>query len=118
MIAIQTSARNGRVVGAVLVVPSDEIMLITNSGVLVRTRVSEIREMGRATQGVTLMNVDDDSTLSGVRRVVETDVDALLDDGEPDAPAEAQGQADLPGRDARGEAASDEDAGRGAEGGE
>src|SRR5690606_21841177 len=75
MIAIQTTPRNGKVVGAVLVEPSDEIMLITTSGVLVRTRVSEIREMGRATQGVTLINVDDDSTLSGVRRVVESDLD-------------------------------------------
>ncbi|MFW7343558.1 DNA gyrase subunit A [Pollutimonas sp. H1-120] len=75
MIAIQTSARNGKVVGAVLVMPSDEIMLITTGGVLVRTRVSEIREMGRATQGVTLISVDDDSMLSGVRRVVESDAD-------------------------------------------
>ncbi len=79
MIAIQTSSRNGKVVGAVLVTPTDEIMLITTGGVLVRTRVSEIREMGRATQGVTLINVDDGSTLSGVRRVVESDAD---DDGE------------------------------------
>ena len=75
MIAIQTSARNGKVVGAVLVVPSDEIMLITTGGVLVRTRVSEIREMGRATQGVTLINIDNEDTLSGVRRVAERDVD-------------------------------------------
>jgi DNA gyrase subunit A len=75
MIAIQTSARNGKVVGAVLVEPSDEIMLITTAGVLVRTRVSEIREMGRATQGVTLINVDENSMLSGVRRVVESDAD-------------------------------------------
>src|SRR3546814_14339365 len=73
MIAIQTSSRNGKVVGAVLVMPSDEIMLITTGGVLVRTRVSEIREMGRATQGVTLISVDDGSSLSGVRRVVESD---------------------------------------------
>lgn len=84
MIAIQTSARNGKVVGAVLVRPSDEIMLITTAGVLVRTRVSEIREMGRATQGVTLINVDENSMLSGVRRVVESDADddvlVLLDD--------------------------------------
>jgi DNA gyrase subunit A len=85
MIAIQTSSRNGKVVGAVLVTPSDEIMLITTGGVLVRTRVSEIREMGRATQGVTLINVDDGSTLSGVRRVVESDVDDEPDD-EHDAP--------------------------------
>ncbi len=55
-------------------------MLITTGGVLVRTRVSEIREMGRATQGVTLINVDDGSTLSGVRRVVESDVDDDLDE--------------------------------------
>lgn len=75
MIAIQTSSRNGKVVGAVLVNPSDEIMLITTGGVLVRTRVSEIREMGRATQGVTLISVDDGSSLSGVRRVVESDAD-------------------------------------------
>jgi DNA gyrase subunit A len=75
MIAIQTSSRNGRVVGAVLVDATDEIMLITTGGVLVRTRVSEIREMGRATQGVTLISVDDGSSLSGVRRVVESDAD-------------------------------------------
>jgi len=73
MIAIQTSERNGKVVGAVLVTPTDEIMLITTGGVLVRTRVSEIREMGRATQGVTLINVDEGTHLSGVQRVVETD---------------------------------------------
>src|SRR5690606_16300919 len=75
MIAIQTSVRNGKVVGAVLVEPSDEIMLITTGSVLVRTRVSEIREMGRATQGVTLINVDENSMLQGVRCVVESDAD-------------------------------------------
>ena len=90
MIAIQTSARNGKVVAAVLVRPSDEIMLITTGGVLVRTRVSEIREMGRATQGVTLISVDDDSVLSGVRRVVESDADDdELDDDMMDADGDA-----------------------------
>jgi DNA gyrase subunit A len=73
MIAIQTSERNGKVVGAILVETSDEIMLITTGGVLVRTRVSEIREMGRATQGVTLIAVDEGTSLSGVQRVVESD---------------------------------------------
>jgi DNA gyrase subunit A len=73
MIAIQTSERNGKVVGAVLVETRDEIMLITTGGVLVRTRVSEIREMGRATQGVTLIAVDEGTSLSGVQRVVESD---------------------------------------------
>ena len=80
MIAIQTTARNGKVVAAVLVEPDDEIMLITTGGVLVRTRVSEIREMGRATQGVTLISVDDGSVLSGVRRVVESDIDDGLEE--------------------------------------
>jgi DNA gyrase subunit A len=98
MIAIQTSPRNGKVVGAVLANATDEIMLITTGGVLVRTRVSEIREMGRATQGVTLISVDDGSMLSGVRRVVESDAD---DDGEdiadvvdPTAPDGLAGAAD------------------------
>ncbi|MFT5962944.1 MAG: DNA gyrase subunit A, partial [Burkholderiaceae bacterium] len=75
MIAIQTSERNGRVVAATLVEPSDEIMLITTGGVLIRTRVAEIREMGRATQGVTLIAVEDGTKLSGLQRIVEPDVE-------------------------------------------
>lgn len=75
MIAIQTSERNGKVVAATLVETTDEIMLITTGGVLIRTRVSEIREMGRATQGVTLIAVEDGTTLSGLQRIVETDAD-------------------------------------------
>ncbi len=73
MIAIQTSDRNGKVVAATLVTEKDQIMLITTGGVLVRTRVSEIREMGRATQGVTLISVDEGSTLSGVQKILEGD---------------------------------------------
>ena len=73
MIAIQQSERNGKVVAATLVHADDEIMLITDKGVLVRTRVSEIREMGRATQGVTLIGLDEGSQLSGVQRIVEND---------------------------------------------
>jgi DNA gyrase subunit A len=73
MIAIQTSERNGKVIGATLVHVDDEIMLITTAGVLVRTRVAEIREMGRATQGVTLINVDEGSKLSGLQRIFEND---------------------------------------------
>ena len=84
MIAIQQSERNGRVVAATLVRPQDEIMLITDKGVLVRTRVSEIRELGRATQGVTLMALDDGARLIGVQRIVENDaqVDAEESDSE------------------------------------
>nr|WP_295076696.1 DNA gyrase subunit A [uncultured Roseateles sp.] len=73
MIAIQQTERNGRVVAATLVRAEDEIMLITDRGVLVRTRVSEIRELGRATQGVTLIALDDGSKLSGLQRIVEND---------------------------------------------
>jgi DNA gyrase subunit A len=75
MIAIQQSERNGKVVAATLVRPDDEIMLITDRGVLVRTRVAEIRELGRATQGVTLIALDDGAKLSGLQRIVERDVD-------------------------------------------
>ena len=75
MIAIQTSERNGKVVAATLVNENDEIMLITTGGVLIRTRVSEIREMGRATQGVTLIAVGEGTTLSGLQRILESDID-------------------------------------------
>ena len=82
MIAIQTTERNGKVVAAALVSPEDQIMLITTGGVLVRTRVSEIREMGRATQGVTLINVDEGTRLSGLQRIAESDSDDDVDDAE------------------------------------
>ena len=71
MIAIQTSARNGKVVAATLVNVDDEIMLIGTSGVLIRTRVKEIREMGRTTQGVTLMNVEKGEKLASLSRIAE-----------------------------------------------
>ena len=75
MIAIQTSLRNGRVVAAVLVRPEDEIMMITTGGVLIRTKVKQIREMGRSTQGVTLIKLDDGQKLSGLQKVAESDED-------------------------------------------
>ncbi len=91
MIAIQQTERNGRVVAATLVRAEDEIMLITDRGVLVRTRVSEIRELGRATQGVTLIALDDGSKLSGLQRIVENDavenadsIDGEMTDGAED----------------------------------
>jgi DNA gyrase subunit A len=73
MIAIKTSQRNGKVVAAKLVREDDEIMLITTGGVLIRTRVKEVREMSRATQGVTLINPDEGEKLAGLERVVEAD---------------------------------------------
>ena len=73
MIAIQTSERNGKVVAATLVKDDDEIMLITTGGVLIRTRVKEIRAMSRATQGVTLINLDKGEKLISLEKVAETD---------------------------------------------
>jgi len=87
MIAIQTTERNGKVVAATLVEPNDEILLITTGGVLIRTRVAEIREMGRATQGVTLIAVEDGTHLSGLQRIVESDVAEVDDDNDaPETP--------------------------------
>ncbi len=85
MIAIQTSERNGKVVAATLVEPADEIMMITTGGVLIRTRVSEIREMGRATQGVTLIAVEDGAKLSGLQRIMEADAEEEPGADEADA---------------------------------
>jgi DNA gyrase subunit A len=90
MIAIQQSERNGKVVAATLVHADDEIMLITDRGVLVRTRVAEIRELGRATQGVTLISLDDGTKLSGLQRIVENDAngEAAGHEGEDPSPAD------------------------------
>ncbi len=73
MIAIQGSDRNGKLIGAQLVTKEDEIMLITTGGVLIRTRVSEVRAQGRSTQGVRLINLDDGELLVGMETIVETD---------------------------------------------
>jgi len=91
MIAIQQSERNGKVVAATLVQAEDEIMLITDTGVLVRTRVAEIREMGRATQGVTLIGLDEGAKLSGLQRIVENDANANDSEGTEDGEAGAAG---------------------------
>jgi DNA gyrase subunit A len=85
MIAIQTTERNGKLVAASLVIEADQIMLITTGGILVRTRVSEIREMGRSTQGVTLISVDEGTILSGLQRIAESDDD---EEGEADDPSD------------------------------
>ena len=71
MIAIQTSARNGKVVAATLVNQDDEIMLIGTNGVMIRTRVKEIREMSRSTQGVTLINLGKNDKLAGLSRIAD-----------------------------------------------
>jgi DNA gyrase subunit A len=79
VIAIETSARNGPLVVARLVAERDEIMLITNGGVLIRTRVKEIREMGRNTQGVTLIQLGEGEKLAGLEKLLETEDDETRD---------------------------------------
>jgi len=88
MIAIQQTERNGKIVAATLVRADDEIMLITDKGVLVRTRVAEIRELGRATQGVTLIALDEGTQLIGLQRIVENDANS---DASGDVPPEPTG---------------------------
>ena len=75
MIAIQTTERNGKLVGAVLVGDEDEIMLISTGGVAIRTQVKQIREQGRSTQGVRLIDLDEGTKLAGVERVAEKEED-------------------------------------------
>ena len=71
LIAIKTSARNGAVVGALLVEEGDEVVLISDSGTLVRTVVDEIRVLGRNTQGVRVIRLDSDRRLVSLDRAVE-----------------------------------------------
>ncbi|MFN0317676.1 MAG: DNA gyrase subunit A [Burkholderiales bacterium] len=114
MIAIQTSPRNGKVVAVRLVDPTDEVMLITTGGVLIRTRVAEIREMSRATQGVTLIDLDQGEKLAGLERVVETvpgengKEEAKADEGEAQDVSEQGGEAE-PGNSPGGEMGKEPD---------
>lgn len=80
IIAIDTGERNGELVGAALVSPSDDLMLITSGGVLIRTKVEQVRETGRAAQGVRLINLDEGTTLVSIERVAESDDDDAADD--------------------------------------
>jgi len=73
LISIQTNDRNGGVVGALMVTQADEIMLITNGGTLVRTRVSEVSVSGRNTLGVRLIRLSEGEQLIGLQRVVESE---------------------------------------------
>jgi len=99
LISIRTDARNGAVVGALMVAETDEIMLITDGGTLVRTRISEVSISGRNTLGVRLIRLTDGEALIGLQRVAESE-----NDEETEAPAEASaevdsGDADLAGAD-------------------
>ena len=69
MIALQTTARNGKLVGAIQLSDHHEVLLISDGGTLVRTRASEISQVGRNTQGVTLMRLAADETLQAIERL-------------------------------------------------
>ncbi|MBD2798136.1 DNA topoisomerase (ATP-hydrolyzing) subunit A [Xenorhabdus sp. 18] len=75
VISIKVSERNGNVIGAIQVEPTDQIMMITNAGTLVRTRVSEVSVVGRNTQGVTLIRTAENEKVVGLQRVAEPDDD-------------------------------------------
>ncbi|BET97628.1 DNA topoisomerase (ATP-hydrolyzing) subunit A [Xenorhabdus taiwanensis] len=75
VISIKVSERNGNVIGAIQVEPTDQIMMITNGGTLVRTRVSEVSVVGRNTQGVTLIRTAENEEVVGLQRVAEPDDD-------------------------------------------
>jgi len=94
VIAIEISSRNGPLVAARLVMERDEIVLITNGGVLIRTRVNEIREMGRNTQGVTLIQLDEGEKLAGLEKLIEAEDDEPSKDDTPDDTAAADDDAD------------------------
>src|ERR1017187_9996612 len=81
MIAIHTGERNGSLVGAVLVEEKDEVMLVSTGGVVIRTSVAQIREQGRSTQGVTLINLDTGTRLAGIEKVLESDEDTGAGNG-------------------------------------
>src|SRR5690606_29341761 len=84
VIALQTSARNGKLVGAIQLSDSHEVLLISDGGTLVRTRASEIAQVGRNTQGVTLIRLGEGESLQAIERV-----DASLDE-ESESPAVAE----------------------------
>ncbi|ASK28026.1 DNA gyrase subunit A [Neisseria chenwenguii] len=81
-IAINTGERNGDLVAATLVSDSDDVMLITSGGVLIRTKVEQIRETGRAAAGVRLINLDEGETLVGLERVAEQEEDGTAEGAE------------------------------------
>jgi DNA gyrase subunit A len=104
LIAIQASERNGVLVGAVLVDDNDEVMLISTGGVLIRTKVAQIREQGRSTQGVTLIALGEGEKLAGVERIEEREVADGGNGGHAEAadtgvqgPDEAAGHGEDPG---------------------
>ena len=88
LISIKTSERNGKQIGAILVEEEDEIMLITDGGTLVRTRVSDVSRMGRDTQGVKMISLSNDEQLIGIERIEMLDEDETPGEDEPSDPVQ------------------------------
>lgn len=89
MIGIQTNERNGKLVGALLLGNTDEVMLISDGGTLVRTRSTEISCVGRNTQGVTLIRLSKGEKLQAIERLdasLEEEEDAVAADASAEAP--------------------------------
>jgi len=86
LINIQTSDRNGKVAGIAYVTDDDQLMLISQQGMILRMRAGDIRTIGRATQGVRLIEMEDGDTVVSVAKLAEQDEDDIVD-GTPDAPA-------------------------------
>jgi DNA gyrase subunit A len=99
VIAIQTSERNGMLVGAVLVDDNDEVMLISTGGVLIRTAVAQIREQGRSTQGVTLIALGEGEKLAGLERIEERELEGNGENGGNGNGGEPHAEGDEPGPD-------------------
>ena len=76
VIGIQTTERNGRLVGAVLVDEADGVVLVSTGGVLIRTKASQISKMGRSTQGVSLINLDPGTKLAWIEKIAEPEDEA------------------------------------------
>ncbi len=99
VIAIQTSERNGTLVGAIQLSEQHEVLLISDGGTMVRTRASEISQVGRNTQGVTLIRLGEGESLQAVERVdasLEDEDDAVAPAGQDTASPAATGDATPP----------------------
>jgi len=111
VISIRVEGRNGDVVAASLVEPDHEVMLISDGGTLIRTKVSEISMLGRNTQGVRLINLGEEEKLLAISRIDDPeDEEGDADDAEPAAAADDSATADDAGDDAGADAAEADDA--------
>ncbi len=107
VVSIKVSERNGSVVGAIQVEDGDEMMMITNAGTLVRTRVNEVSQVGRNTQGVTLIRTSDDELVVGLQRIEELEEDDIVDVDEDGNAIDAASDSDIT---SESDAASEDDA--------